>query len=430
MLYNVAMFVTYFIEMLISYIFFSHIGEKKMKPICCWLIGTLIFSSGMLVNIVFSNTVWLNILYFAVINIVFASLCFQIKPLKAIFYSVILDAFCIALEFVAIFIISVATKTETTAYLDQLSFFILDVAISKILYFLTCIILIRFIKSDKNNIKFPLSLYTYPIVVLCALIVFWYICANSQINQTNQVLLSIISASLFVSIVVLFVTYQHNIEKENELFQLKNELNKTETERNYYNILEKQNQELLIYAHDAKNHLSAIKTLNTDSKIDEYINKMAESLATYSKVSHSGNHILDVIINKYITECEIKNVKFSYDIRLKNLEYVEDYDLVTILGNLLDNALEAAENSQNREITLSTDYRNTYDVLIITNSCDTAPKSSNEKLLTTKKDKKTHGIGLKSVMKTLKKYSGDYDWEYDVQNKIFTSTVMISNSKK
>ena len=89
--------------------------------------------------------------------------------------------------------------------------------------------------------------------------------------------------------------------------------------------------------------------------------------------------------------------------------------------------MESAEKSEKREISLSTDYRNTYDVLIISNSCDNPPKSVNTKLLTTKSDKKFHGVGLKSVSKALKKYNGDYDWEYDQQNKVFTATVMITN---
>ena len=206
-------------------------------------------------------------------------------------------------------------------------------------------------------------------------------------------------------------------------------MDKIETEKTYYDILEQQNQDLMIYAHDAKKHLTAIKNLNNNPQIEEYINIMAENLETYSQVSHSGNQTLDVILNKYLTECKIKNIKLSFDIRLKNFDYVADYDLVAILGNLLDNALESAEKSENREITISTDYRNTYDVLIITNSCDNAPKTSNNHLLTTKSDKKIHGVGLKSVIKTLKKYNGDYDWRYDSLNKTFTSIIMLSNTK-
>lgn len=264
---------------------------------------------------------------------------------------------------------------------------------------------------------------------MISLCVFFYVCAYCGVNSQGQMALAIISLILIVPTTLLFLIYQRSIEKENELFRLKNEMDKVETEKTYYDILDKQNQDLRIYAHDAKNHLAATRSLNTNPEIDEYLNKITESLATYSKVSRSGNHSLDVVINRYVTECSIKDVKFTFDTRLKNLEYVESYDLVTILGNLLDNALESAEKSEKREIALSTDYRNTYDVLIVTNSCDTAPKTSNNKLITTKNDKKLHGIGLKSVAKTLEKYNGDYDWEYDSENKVFTATIMMSEGK-
>lgn len=429
MVYVGVLLVVYIVEMLTAYVFFSQTGEKKHKPVYCYLIGTALFITALFVNVLGGNIVWLNIIYFTLMNIAFGYLCFKIKLKKAVVYSTLLITISLVWEYAVEFILSVVIEKPITSYLDNNVMLILIVAFSKSLYFISALILSRFIVKDKQ-VKIPVSLYVYPFSVLLAITVIWYVCVYCGINKTGQIALAVICLVLLLPTTILFLTYQRNIEKENELFQLKNEINKTETEKNYYDILEKQNQDLMIYAHDAKNHLSAIKTLNTDSKIDEYINKMAESLATYSKVSHSGNHILDVIINKYTTECEIKNVNFSFDIRLKNLEYVEDYDLVTILGNLLDNALEAAEKSEKREISLSTDYRNTYDVLIITNSCDTAPKSSNEKLLTTKKDKKLHGLGLKSVMKALKKYNGDYDWEYDSQNKFFTSTVMIEHSKK
>ncbi len=429
MVYVGVLLVVYIVEMLTAYVFFSQAGENKHKPVYCYLIGTALFVTALLVNVLGGNIIWLNIIYFTLVNIAFGYLCFEIKIKKTIVYSIILVTISTVWEYIVEFVLSVVVEKPITSYLDNNVMLILIVSFSKSLYFISALILSRFTVKDKQ-VKIPFSLYVYPFSVLLAITVIWYVCVYCGINKTGQIALAVICLVLLLPTTVLFLTYQRNIEKENELFQLKNEINKTETEKNYYDILEKQNQDLMIYAHDAKNHLSAIKSLNTDFKIDEYINKMAESLATYSKVSHSGNHILDVIINKYITECEIKNVKFSYDIRLKNLEYVEDYDLVTILGNLLDNALEAAENSQNREITLSTDYRNTYDILIITNNCDTAPKTINEKLLTTKKDKNLHGIGLKSVMKTLRKYNGDFDWEYDSQNKIFTFTVMLSNNKK
>ena len=320
-------------------------------------------------------------------------------------------------------VLVVTSNVEISSYLDSdfIAFYV--VATSKGTFFVACAALSRLLNKDIHS-KVPATFYLYPISAILVITIFYY---TTNDNKLYQILMFVVGTLLLLSSIVLFITYQRNSEKENELFELKNEMNRIKTEKTYYDILEKQNQDLRIYAHDAKNHLTAIKSLNTDPQIEEDINKMSESLAIYSKVSHSGNKTLDVIINKYLTECEIKGVKFTFDVRLNNLQYVKDYDLVAILGNLLDNALESAEKSEKREISLSTDYRNTYDIIIVTNSCDNSPKAINEKLLTTKGDKKLHGIGLKSVSKTIKKYKGDYDWEYDSPNKVFTATVMITN---
>ena len=86
-----------------------------------------------------------------------------------------------------------------------------------------------------------------------------------------------------------------------------------------------------------------------------------------------------------------------------NLSGVEDIDVVAILGNLLDNALAAAERSAEKCMSLETTWRNSYGVIVITHSCDEAPPSSGERLFSTKEEPKLHGFGLKSVQRTLKK---------------------------
>lgn len=181
----------------------------------------------------------------------------------------------------------------------------------------------------------------------------------------------------------------------------------------------------MIYAHDTKNHLNAIKALNDNEQIDKYLSQMTNELKAHSSTCHSGNHTLDVIVNKYVTECEIKNIVFDFDLRLSNLKIVDDYDLVTILGNILDNAVESAFKSENKYISLTTKKVNTYDSVVITNSCDTSPQSVNRELKTTKNDKNSHGLGIKSVMKILKKYKGDLEWEYDSEKKQFITTIIL-----
>ena len=193
----------------------------------------------------------------------------------------------------------------------------------------------------------------------------------------------------------------------------------------YLDLLEKKNQQMQILAHDYKNHLAAIRELSDNGQVAEYIDNMTSEIKSSNGTSHSGNHTLDIIISKYVTECELKHIAFDFDTKLSNLGFVDDFDLVTILGNVLDNALEAAEKSREKTISLSTKRVNTYDTLIVTNSCDAAP----DKNLKTSKKKGTHGLGLKSVEKTIKKYGGDFEWEYNETDKTFTITIMLLNKE-
>ncbi len=430
MISNFAIVAICFFEMLIAYNFFTQIGTLKFNFITCMIVGTVLFESGAVINILLSNIVWLNTLYFLLTNFLFGIICFEIKFSKALFYSIILDIFNASLEFISIFIISMITQNETTAYNNNTSILLIEGSISKALYFLTCLILARFIKKDEGNIKFPVGLYFYPIVVVGSLLVFWSICAQSNISDKQQFELSIVSTLLFLSIVVLFIIYQHNIEKENKLASLENEVILLDTEKTYYEILKKQNEDLMIYAHDAKNHLAAIQKLNDNPIIADYLSKLTDQLKEYTRVCHSGNHMLDVIINKYVTECKIKEIKFTFDIRLANLRFLDNNDLVTILGNILDNALEAAQKSEKKRISLVTGHRNTYDLINVINSCDTPPVANDFELKTTKKNKKLHGIGMKSVAKAIKKYDGDLGWDYNQEEKEFSTTVILIDHKK
>ena len=234
---------------------------------------------------------------------------------------------------------------------------------------------------------------------------------------------------MFISTVIIFISYQNTEKRDITIYRLKAEIERIKIEQSHYEILKKQNSDILRYAHDAKNHLAIIKNLNDNPKVDQYIDEMNEELRSYTKVSHTGNTTFDVILNKYLYECEINDIQFNCDVRVSNLNFVESYDLIAILSNLLDNAIEAAVHSEEKIITLESDYRNNYAVIIISNSCDIPPTSNDNILLTTKSDKRFHGIGLKSVKRSLNKYNGDFSWEYDANKKTFSVTVSFLDEK-
>lgn len=426
MLVNILYIFVFFFEMLISTIFFSNISEKKRSLFLTLLLGISIFEIGAIINIYVIKTVWLNVLFSFLANIVFAKINFKVKISKLTFYSLLLVAVSTFIELISIFIISSCSKLYITDYESETILLIIEIVISKILYFFVAVLLLNFTNKDITIIKVPKTFYIFPLITLIAVIAFWYISLNQYLDYKNQIILGLISILLFLATLFIFFSFQNNIQQENKLLLLQQEQDKNRTDLMYYKILEEQNNDLRTYAHDTKNHLIAIQNLNNDPQIKNYISKLIEYLSDYSNVCHSGNRILDVIINKYITECRLNEILFEFDIKNNNLSGIDYYDIVTILTNLLDNAVEASLISSNKYISIETDYRNNFSIIIITNSCDTAPNFDSTLIpKTTKKNKTLHGFGIKSVKKTLNKYNGDIAFEYDSDRKQFTATIMF-----
>ncbi len=419
--------IVFFTEMLISYIFFSNMFEKKMSTIKCLGIGCLLCAICSVANLVSGNNGIVNVVATTLANTFFCWICFEHGFKLSIFYSLILSTINGAIETIVISTVVTLTGSDFFGYNNNLPLLVLECSTSKILYFFVVLIFSAAVKRNTGNAKLPFNLFLYPACTAVCVIIFWYINAMSETPYGAKSLLAFASFFLLAATILLFVTYQHQLERDNETLHMKAEIERLQTEQSYFQILELQNQQLMIYAHDTKKHLAAIDSLNEDPQISRYVSKLSEQLAEYTRNCHSGNKLLDVMIHKYCVECEVKQIHFAYDVKLCNLSNVEYMDLVAILGNLIDNAITAAEKSKVKTVSLATAKRNSYSILIVTNSCDMQPQSNGRKLITSKSDSHLHGFGLKSVRKTLKKYQGDFEWDYDVKNHTFTITVMIGD---
>ena len=418
----------YLFEMLISYLFFSNVSERKRTQVQSFIIGTACFILCFAVNFIFVNNTYLNGLAFLLSNLIFAVVCFHLSWKQGMFYSFCLNVLCAATEFIIIAVISGITQTGMNSHRENFSIFVLVLLTSKMLYFVAAFILSKLVRNDHHGYKVPGSFVVFPLVADCCLLAFWYCGESGKLDVGTVWLLSIAGILLFGITIIMFVTFQHQREKEYEYIQMKHDNARLSIEKSYYEILENQNRQLMMYAHDAKNHLAAMQSLNTDPRIESYISKLSQQLADYSRNCHSGNKLLDVMIGKYSFECERKGIFFEYDVKLCNLTNMDDIDLVAVLGNLMDNAVSAAEQSQLKKISLVTAKRNSYSIIIISNSYDTPPNTVSGTLVTTKADREHHGYGLKSVKKVLKKYDGDFEWNYDETSHNFTVTVMIGEA--
>ena len=413
------------LEILICYIFFSNIFQRKRSNLICFLCGAIAALLAAFCNLLSHNSGVINTIVSTVVQCTFAYICFHTKLYISFFYSLILVVIGGTAEVFVIFTFSHIMGVEFLAYNDNLMVLIMECSTSKIIYFLVTLIFSRIANPDSGMKKLPLTLFLYPVACSICLVLFWHIVTQPGLSLDIQFRLSIASVLHMVSTILLFITYQHQLEKESKAIHMQNEVDRLRVEKSYYDILEQQNQKLKIYAHDAKNHLTAIQSLTDDPQINQYIGSLSRQLADYTRICNSGNKMLDIMLHKYDLECRTKGIDFQYDVKLCNLSGIEDIDLVAILGNLMDNAMTAAARSEEKYIRLETGRHNAYQILTIRNSSDAAPQTEGDSLISSKKNKEYHGFGLKSVAQVLQKYQGDFDWNYDSATSQFAVTAMI-----
>ncbi|MEE1503721.1 MAG: ATP-binding protein [Acutalibacteraceae bacterium] len=279
-------------------------------------------------------------------------------------------------------------------------------------------------RKNKNNKVFWL-LFISPISSIFVNTVFFYFDKLLEFTDGMYVAFCVASFILLVTNIIVFFVYSYSLRNTTELYELKMEAEKQAIDSQYLQIIEQNNKNSAIFIHDIKNHLQHIKSLNNSEEIHSYIESISEEVQSYGYIGMSKNKTLDLLISKYLNLCQGKGIKIDFDVKTANLNNVAPTDISTIINNLLDNAVESAEQSQKKAISVSIFKKQGFEILKVQNGCDTKPQTKNGNLLTTKKEKQLHGYGTQSVIKTINKYDGMFDWEYSEKEKLFTVTVAV-----
>lgn len=265
--------------------FYASLLEHKFTTIKTLLIGVALFTLGSTVNILLRNNGAINALTTWLINVCFAYFCFDSSLTKSMFYAAILGIVNVALEVSVVTISSFVVGGSFLSYNDNFLLLVSQTITIKTLYFLITLLLIKVLHPGDDRGTVPLDFLVYPVATTACQTIFWHICSQSTTSRNVQILLSVSSACLFISTIFLFFAYSHQVKKERQTIQIQSELSRLQTEQSYYQILDQQNQQLMIYAHDAKKHLAAIQALNEDPEIGSYVTKLSEQLKDYSSTA-------------------------------------------------------------------------------------------------------------------------------------------------
>lgn len=226
---------------------------------------------------------------------------------------------------------------------------------------------------------------------------------------------------------VLFYRFSRQWEMEREIAQLKQEQAEI-LERDYQTLSRTYENNAKLY-HDLHNHIEAIYQCLTQGDIQEAV-RYCEDLRTpvreISQTVWTGDKAIDYLISSKMAMAEQEQIKTKVNIEYPHNTNIRSVDLTTILGNLLDNALEAAKTAPVELRFLNFTIRRINAMLIIKaeNGYGNAPTEHDGKLETSKTDKSSHGWGLKSVQTAADRYDGTITTNY--KDGVFQSVVTLS----
>ena len=226
--------------------------------------------------------------------------------------------------------------------------------------------------------------------------------------QAESFTLSVCIKILLIAVCACILVFRSNL-----LFQSKisRELQITEQllyqEKKHYAEMKDNIDIVNMKCHDIKHQLTNLQGKLTDAELSS----LSEAIKIYDSNIRTGNEILDVILYQKQLYCEKNEITLKYLLDGKAFSFMNGSDLYALISNALDNAIEAVMKLNNKEkkiVHLSAIKQENLLSLEVSNYFDpTSPTA----LGTSKKDKKHHGFGIKSMQYIANQYKGDFSTE-------------------
>ena len=330
----------------------------------------------------------------------------MIVPVIFVLFVRIIDSF--------VFLVIRRTLHISSAEMMSRSIYFLAVLVSKLVLFMLVALFKKFFKDSKEASGY-ISIFYWGIIIiqsgisLFAISVILHLSHNDS-RIPNTTLLAAVGILLQYIASIWSIEYLADREKrvlQNSLIrqQMELALENTRTLSESFEIQQKT-------MHDFSNHISVLfNLLNTKQYSDasQYLTSISSDLH-YSIYRIKTNHpIIDAILNEKDIQARHQNIEL--DIRASDLSSIciENALLVTIIGNVLNNAIESCSTMKPRIIFIKLVIENNILIFSVINPIVHKVKINNNMIETTKPDKTLHGLGLKNIAAALKKCNGEYE---------------------
>lgn len=415
-----SIFVEYFIFIKILDSLEKRKYEKRYLDIIFLIIGILdsiiLFNRATPYYDFINNLKWIAFILFTKLN-------YKLSNFKVLsYYMIYTMAYYITWEFVfSIVFFLVTGQSMHASSTSENNFNIISIIESTIIIIINIsyIYIIKILKNiDKEKINIMLIigcvLSNFVIAFVNSLPRFIYNIRIDYYNELTAFNINITPRLSFINGILLLIIVLKTIKDIKEKSEENLLKEKIDMQYNYYlNLQETQNRIKRLY-HDMSNHMMCIKSMTSQKEdVNQYIDEVSKELNGIKEIYNTGNMILDIILNEKQVDCNENNISLFCDINFSKCNFIEMTDVCSIFSNILDNAIEACNKIKNDEkyIKIRGTFVKSYYVIRCENSKVNKIKIKNNRIISSKKDKFIHGIGLKSVKSSLKKYDGELEIE-------------------
>ncbi len=206
-------------------------------------------------------------------------------------------------------------------------------------------------------------------------------------------------------------------------------------QKQQYDYQLQQSMAVRCFKHDLVNHMGVLRELANQKKteeVKEYIDTIWNIQDEFDLKIHTGDGLFDVILNYYLYLAKKENIDFTVTGKLTGKTNFEMFDITTLMGNILQNALEAAVQTAIPKIRVELIEHKKEIFIVVSNSMAKGMNPPKDFLRTSKADTVNHGFGLKNIAATVRKYHGEYYMESIMENgeAMFKISIAIPKENK
>lgn len=398
---------------------FDH-NFKSKKGMIIYLLGTSAAAAYSLVlNRIFLYEGLAGFAY-AINFFVFSLIFLHGKVVTKIYAAVFTDLCLICLSAIAVNLSSVIFKCDiNTLYTEKNLARLVMIIIGQTLLFCTFVVVLKIYKKSRMN----LGKKEWIFITVIFSVSFISIAAIQSTLQQNvlsrQYIGFLMAAELGLILINIICFYMMSLlssshKAAEELSALKQQ---EELRRQYAENIKYRYDEIRRIRHDMKQSYTVLETLLSENHTEEaiaYIHAGKSAITKTEVLINVGNDFVNSILNSKLSTAKQRGIEVICS-SVRDLSGIEAVDLCTLLGNLLDNAIEAAEKCPDEKRLIEIKITSSEDKTVIqtTNSIESSVLDKNSEMSSTKENPSEHGFGVKSIRLIAKKYSGTVNYFED-----------------